>query len=197
MYRKSLLIILFFIALSLSSCNWIKRIFDLPTSEEIAVAKYRAREDSIAQANFTKEQEAWRSRDSDMDMDIPIDIDNVVVPADGYRDEHAGATGSGTYHTQTQTQGQASAHTLVGTNRFHVIVGSFRDPQNAQKMMKKLSDQGFKPAQFYLRNGYVAVSAGSFTNIEEARTSGRHMRETSALCPYDFWVYDVNRGLHQ
>ena len=197
MYRKSLLIILFFTALSLGSCNWIKRFFDLPTPEEIAAAKYRAREDSIALANFTMEQEAWRSRDANMDMDIPIDIENVVVPSDGYRDEHAGAIGSGTHNTNTQTQTQTSAHTIVGTNRFHVIVGSFRDPQNAQKMMKKLSDHGFNPAQFHLRSGYVAVSAGSFNNIEEARTSGRRMRETSTLCPNDFWVYDVNRGLHQ
>lgn len=53
--------------------------------------------------------------------------------------------------------------------RHHIIVGSFKDEANAQKLIKKLKENGFEEAQSLSHNNMVLVSAESYESVLKAR----------------------------
>ena len=52
--------------------------------------------------------------------------------------------------------------------KFCLIAGSFRSQENAVSLMKKLSDQGYKPELINAPNGFFRVSAMSCPDLSEA-----------------------------
>ena len=53
--------------------------------------------------------------------------------------------------------------------RHHIIVGSFKDEANAQKLVKKLKESGFESATSFTHNNMVLVSAESYESLLKAR----------------------------
>jgi hypothetical protein len=53
--------------------------------------------------------------------------------------------------------------------RHHIIVGSFKDEANAQKLIEKLKTNGFEEAQSLSYNNMVLVSAESYESVLKAR----------------------------
>jgi hypothetical protein len=80
-------------------------------------------------------------------------------------------------------------------DRFYVIVGSFKDPLNSEKMFLYLSKNGYKPKLIEFKNGYKLVSAASFMTQEEATKEMLKIMDTD-FAPEDIWVYDTNQRLH-
>jgi hypothetical protein len=80
-------------------------------------------------------------------------------------------------------------------DRFYVIVGSFKDPVNSEKMFLFLSKNGYKPKLIEFKNGYKLVSAASFMTQGEASKEMLKIMDTD-FAPEDIWVYDTNQKLH-
>jgi len=101
---------------------------------------------------------------------------------------------------QQQTQEEAAKvkpkETEAG-KRFHVIVGCFKVPSNAEKMINLLKSQGYQPKSFVLYNGFDCISVQSFDTLREAYNTMTQLLRYSDFCPDDVWVYDINDKLHQ
>lgn len=80
--------------------------------------------------------------------------------------------------------------------RYQVVIGSFREHANADKMLAMLEQRGYTPQRIRFVNGFDAVAVAAFDGYRDA------LREMEALLefeftPEDIWVYDVRQGLHQ
>ncbi|MDR2586006.1 MAG: SPOR domain-containing protein [Prevotellaceae bacterium] len=187
MYNRFFLILLLITSLSINSCDRVRSFFGLPTSKEITALKEKKLQDSLYRAEYEKEEEMRRQMDcDDLLGEVGVADSGVVTPQPT--------------QIATPTASTSPVNTYVGTSnnhRFHIIVGSFKESGNAQKMMNRLSDNGYSPTQFIFKNGYFVVSAASFPTISEANALERQMKSNSTLFPYDSWVYDTSKGLHR
>jgi len=180
MRKSNLVVLLVFFSFFLSGCDWVRLQLGMPTSRELEAKK---------SANlFAAEQ---RTKDSLLNVQI---------------DSIAKASADTTALSQQVKDIISSAGTTVVSNvaeipkadyndRFYVIVGSFKDPVNSEKMLLFLSKNGYKPKLIEFKNGYKLVSAASFTTQEEASKEMLKIMDTD-FAPEDIWVYDTNQRLH-
>lgn len=77
--------------------------------------------------------------------------------------------------------------TSSGT-RYRVVIGSFKDRGNAEKLMHKVSEAGdFWPHLIVLRSGMVAVAACPSDRIQNVVWGLKELR-THEVCPADAWI---------
>ena len=185
MNKRTFLKLLFFTALCISSCERVREIFGVSPKPPVEVeikTNQQLSDDDLRKIYF--EQEGISEEFEDPQFDMSVSNVGEEAPTSS-----ASTTQPNLYTTTSSANAEAS--------RYHIIVGSFKIQANAQTMMKRLSDNGYQPVQFYLRDGYYAVSASSYNNISDANSAMRNMRQYPTLCPYDSWVYDINIGLHR
>ncbi len=72
-------------------------------------------------------------------------------------------------------------------NRYFVIMGSFRNPENAHRFTNILKQQGFTPVMLLSETGFTRVSVNSYTNETSARARVRQVREDYPQY-YDTWL---------
>lgn len=84
---------------------------------------------------------------------------------------------------------------LESSERFHVILGSFKEHSNSARMVEKLISKGYKPQVFNFRNGFEAVSVCSFDKVSQAFNQMYKLLDDD-FAPDDIWVYDIKQGLH-
>lgn len=84
---------------------------------------------------------------------------------------------------------------IVSQERFHIIVGSFKDSTNSKKMVDMLTKNGYRPTPIQLKSGYTLVSAASFNNQADASKEMYKIMKMD-FAPEDIWVYDNNQKLH-
>lgn len=72
-------------------------------------------------------------------------------------------------------------------NRYFVIVGSFRNPENAHRYTQTLKEQGFTPVMLLSETGFTRVSVNSYTNEASARARVLQVREDYPQY-YDTWL---------
>lgn len=66
-----------------------------------------------------------------------------------------------------------------GTLPYHVVAGAFRDEQNAVKIYKKLSNEGFKARLLNVnKHGLYPVVYGSYATLAEAEKAKREIHES-------------------
>lgn len=72
---------------------------------------------------------------------------------------------------------------------YHIIVGCFRDSQNANKFIQELASQNIK-GEILEKKGYFRISAASFLNKEDAKKYVISKKSAQAVFA-DAWVYDA------
>lgn len=71
--------------------------------------------------------------------------------------------------------------------RYYVIIGAFRYRTNAEILLKKAQQNGYKPALISFRNGKMAVGVCPANNIKDAFIGMKKVKQ-EAFCPPDVWV---------
>ncbi len=84
---------------------------------------------------------------------------------------------------------------LISNQKYHVILGSFKEYSNSARMVENLTKKGYKPQVFHFKNGFEAVSACSFDQISLAFNQMYKLLD-SGFVPDDIWVYDIEQKLH-
>ena len=80
--------------------------------------------------------------------------------------------------------------TTSGT-RYRVILGSFKDRGNAEKLMAKVNESGdFWAHTLILRSGMIAVAACPSDGIQNA-VSGLKELKAHDVCPADAWILKI------
>ncbi|MFP4487889.1 MAG: SPOR domain-containing protein [Bacteroidales bacterium] len=70
--------------------------------------------------------------------------------------------------TDTDAAGQSVAAGTRGAGVYYLVVGSFRDSDNAGHMLKELSGKGYDAELINAGNGYLRIAATSFGTKQEA-----------------------------
>lgn len=220
MFKKSIFIVLFLAAFSLTSCDWVKAHLGMATSKDLQTLKERARQDSLLQAEYLRQEREQQRliEDAFFDPIMPNDAEMASFygnsgtsspSTQGYlastSQGYTSSTSQG--YTSSTSQGYASSapqsytpsytSSTASSNRFHVVVGSFRDFGNADRMARRLADNGYRPEQLLFKNGLMTVSAGSFPSLQDAQAARSQMRSGNPnLFPYDTYIYDMSSRRH-
>lgn len=80
---------------------------------------------------------------------------------------------------------------MLAKFRFHVIIGSFKVPTNADSWQQEVATMGFTgPKIVESTNGYRMVSIGSYESYSKAFTEIKRINE-SREDSIDLWIYEV------
>lgn len=71
--------------------------------------------------------------------------------------------------------------------RYYVIIGAFRYRTNAELLLNKAVENGYKPALISFRNGKMAVGVCPTNNIKDAFIALKKVK-METFCPADVWV---------
>ncbi len=201
MRKSNLFILLVFFSFFLSGCDWVRFQLGMPTSREIEAKKsanlfieeqrlkdslLRLQIDSIAKASADTTALSQLVREN-----IKAAGDAVAGDVKEIAKEIIQQTNKIATEKSTITEIPKADY----SDRFYVIVGSFKDPVNSEKMFLFLSKNGYKPKLIEFKNGYKLVSAASFTTQAEASKEMLKIMDTD-FAPEDIWVYDTNQRLH-
>jgi len=81
------------------------------------------------------------------------------------------------------------------SKRYHVVVGCFRVPSNAERMLNTLQSRGYNQKAMHFKNGFTCISAASYDDIHAAYNEMNRVLRTD-FAPEDVWVYDTTFALH-
>ncbi|HCY00206.1 MAG TPA: hypothetical protein DG754_08720 [Bacteroidales bacterium] len=82
---------------------------------------------------------------------------------------------------------------MEAKNRFQVIIGSFKVPNNADEFQKQVTNLGFNSAKIVESpNGFRMVSVAAFDTYSKAANEILRINRSKAE-PIEMWVYEGNR----
>ncbi|OFY43219.1 MAG: hypothetical protein A2X18_09260 [Bacteroidetes bacterium GWF2_40_14] len=215
MRKSNLVILLVFFSFFLSGCDWVRFQLGMPTSRELEAKKsanlfveeqrlkdslLRLQIDSIAKASADTASLSQQVRDIVRGAGAAVTGDVKEIAKDvgevsGNIAEKAKSVVQPINNVTKPTNKIVEIPKADYSDRFYVIVGSFKDPLNSEKMFLYLSKNGYKPKLIEFKNGYKLVSAASFTTQQEASNEMLKIMNTD-FAPEDIWVYDTNQRLH-
>jgi hypothetical protein len=151
----------------------------MPTSQELQSRKEQAHFDSLLQAEYFRQEMAQQQLWEDSFFDPMIQSEEISAPSS-----------PPTVHSPVFTNSGIDAH----FNRFHIIVGSFKVLENAERMIRRLTERGYHPVELSIKSGFIVISADSFSERSDAVAAMRRMQDVDrTLCPYDAYIYDANQ----
>jgi cell division protein FtsN len=82
---------------------------------------------------------------------------------------------------------------MEARNRYHVIIGSFKVPSNADEYQKQVAKFGFQnPKIVESPNGFKMVSVGAFETYSKAATEILRINRSKEE-PIEMWVYEAGK----
>jgi len=196
-----LFILLVFFSFFLSGCDWVRFQLGMPTSREIEAKKSAnlfIEEQRLKDSLLRLQIDSIAKASADTTALSQLVRENIKAAGDAV----AGDVKEIAKEVIQQTNKIATEKSTITeipkadySDRFYVIVGSFKDPLNSEKMFLFLSKNGYKPKLIEFKNGYKLVSAASFTTQAEASKEMLKIMDTD-FAPEDIWVYDTNQRLH-
>jgi len=201
MRKSNLFILLVFFSFFLSGCDWVRFQLGMPTSREIEAKKSAnlfIEEQRLKDSLLRLQIDSIAKASADTTALSQLVRENIKAAGDAV----AGDVKEIAKEVIQQTNKIATEKSTITeipkadySDRFYVIVGSFKDPVNSEKMFLFLSKNGYKPKLIEFKNGYKLVSAASFTTQAEASKEMLKIMDTD-FAPEDIWVYDTNQRLH-
>lgn len=172
-----------------TGCDWIRMQLGMATSEDIAnLKKERQYDDSVRMMN---DSIAMKGNTGDVSTSGGYNV--KISDTAAFNEPKADTTVKA--ETVKQPEPVAAPIKANPENRYHVIVGSFKDHSNAAKMAEYLKGKGYNPAVMDFRNGFRVVSAASFPQMGPAFTEMYKIADMNIIKD-DIWVYDIRQKLH-
>ena len=162
-YRPTILAAILAAAAILSGCDSFRKLAGRPTSGEIELKRLQieAKEAEIA---------ALKTREKRLADSLAM-MDSIVQAA-------------GTVLNPSQLGG---LYTTSLDFRYYIVVGSFRNRMNAEKLLLKTADAGYPSTLICFRNGLFAVGLSQTNRMEEAFASLKTIKN-EPFCPPDVWI---------
>lgn len=79
---------------------------------------------------------------------------------------------------------------MLAKLRFHVIIGSFKVPTNADNWQQQVATMGFKDSKIVEANGFRMVSVGAYDSYSKAFTEMNKINE-GRQDSIELWVYEA------
>ncbi|HBG24654.1 MAG: hypothetical protein A2X17_06755 [Bacteroidetes bacterium GWF2_41_61] len=177
-----------------TGCDWIRVQLGMATSQDIAAMKkerqyddsVRLMNDSVAISGNAGEMSTTEGK--------KMVITDTSAFNEQKKESNVAATNQPQQKNQPEQAVSAPAKTSL-TNRYYVIIGSFKDHSNSAKMAEYLKSKGFTPTIMDFKNGFRVVSTSSYSTLGQAFNEMYKLRDQN-FGPDDIWVYDVRQNMH-
>ena len=177
-----------------TGCDWIRVQLGMATSQDIAAMKkerqyddsVRLMNDSVAISGNAGEMSTTEGK--------KMVITDTSAFNEQKKESNVAATNQPQQKNQPEQAVSAPAKTSL-TNRYYVIIGSFKDHSNSAKMAEYLRSKGFTPTIMDFKNGFRVVSTSSYSTLGQAFNEMYKLRDQN-FGPDDIWVYDVRQNMH-
>ena len=179
--KKSYILVLAVVLMTVTGCDFFRKLAGRPTSEEIEIKRQEMVADLKAKAEREKEVQdslvlaAKRVADS-LSASSYMEENNVRV------------------HSDSSLGGieEESSSVMEVEAAYRVIVGSCKDKGNADKMAAKVAAAGdFNPHQVKMRSGMIAVAACPSDRIQDV-LKGMDQMKKCGVCPEDAWILKID-----
>lgn len=167
---RSFIFIMLVLSLTLTSCDFMRRMAGRPTSDEIEVLK-----GEIDRVEQLRREEAR----------VRASLDSLEAAIQALQDSLANARSA-------KVEDVSRYLTPHLENRFYVIIGAFQSYENAKVLMRKADRFGYSPVLIGCRNGLIGVGVCPVDEYEDALQALQILRREK-FCPADPWIYTNNR----
>lgn len=166
--KRSLIFLMLAVALTLTSCDFMRKMSGRPTKDELnelkgemeridqlrqEEARVRASIDSLEQVRKSLEE----SLTAEVKAPVPV-VDNSQ------------------YLTPNLE------------NRYYVVIGAFQSYRNAKALLKTADKYGYSPVLIGCRNGLIGVGVCPVDEYADALMA-LQMLKREKFCPSDPWIY--------
>ena len=158
--------------LSLTSCDFVRKIAGRPTSGELAEKSELIEQRRKRQADSLQKLESER-----------------IIRENFLRDSLAAAAvlkPLGIDFSYSFSFGEPVDGTLC---RYNAVVGVYRTKGAADKALSHLRSKGCKPGRIFFSGGEMAVLLCSSDSLSEVVTTLMKARAAGGICPKDTWIY--------
>ena len=180
--KKSYIFILLALLLTVSGCDFFRKVAGRPTTEDIEAKKVEIARVEREKAEAVREQERL---DSLRAVRERARIAEEVALRDSLAAPVALKERGCIMYDLSSLKGLASGEL---EHRYYVIVGSFRDGANADRFIRKIAaDSVMQPVKVHFRTGMIAVGVCPRNKIAEMPSVVDEVR-TRSFCPKDAWI---------
>jgi hypothetical protein len=174
--KKSYILLFAAVMMTVTGCDFFRKLAGRPTSDEIEVK----RQEMIA------DLEAKAARQKAVEDSLALVAKNEADSIEACR--YIKENGVRIY-TSTGLGGLVEDELpSEWYGCYRVIVGSFRDKDNAQKKLEEVGEAGdFAPHFIRMRNGMIAVGTCPVNKIHYALAGFKELQRVGA-CPDDAWI---------
>ena len=176
--KNHVVLALLMLALITTSCDFLRKVTGRPTSDDIEAMRLE-----IVRIEEIKEQQRAEQFRLDSLVEARRQLEEKVV-SDSLALLDSLRQLSGTILNPTELGG---LYTTKLHSRYYIVVGSFRQRNNAEKILKLVSSQGYHPTLISFRNGFNAVAVSQSDKLSDVVEELKNVRMQS-FCPSDVWI---------
>ena len=168
MKKSALILLAISVMLSVTGCDFMRKLAGRPTSEDIEkirVEKLLAEEAALKASLDSLKAEKQCIQDSIDALELFVQQGGTVLNPSKL---------GGLYTTKLQY-------------KYYVIIGAFRTRSNAEALFTKAEAAGYVPVLISFRNGLLAVGLSPADECRNAMQMIEAIRQES-FCPSDVWV---------
>lgn len=177
--RKAIaILVLAVVTVSVSSCDMFRAMVGRPTSADIAAKKAK-----IEQLEALQQQTAVADS-----VAQAVEEQARISEADSLAAVEA-LQSSGTKVAESRLLTTEARNSLK--YRYYIIVGAFSYPENAKKLVSRISAKGYEAYAIAYKSGFTAVGVCPSNSLTEACASLKALSGES-FCPADAWILDNN-----
>ena len=181
--KRLLIIFLSFslVALSVSGCDFFRKIAGRPTSSDIAVLTNAI----LNESRRIKLEEETAAVDT-----VVAVVDSVVVEEPVKVDtQEALSYYESVAYRKVAYDKSSGRYSEEPDKQYYLIIGFFSVPENAQNLIKKMTEEGFSPVALTHRNGKQSVALIASDSLQDFVDNLKKADE-AGLCPKDSWILE-------
>lgn len=180
--KKSYILILLAAMFMVAGCDFFRKVAGRPTSEDIEVKKEQIAVAEAHKAELAREQ---ARQDSIRVVMEQIRLAEEKAAADSLDAMSALKEKGCMMYDLQKLKGLKSGELL---HRYYVVVGSFKDGANADKFIKKVSNEPeMEPIKVHFRTGMIAVGVCPRDKVTDVAALIDDVKAKS-FCPKDAWI---------
>lgn len=201
---KIIRIIALFLILTtfLTGCDAIRSALGKPTSKDIAAlraqkAQMQRTGDSLAVAMGAAPDSVEAAEVSDADsVNDSVAVAEVSAPAaQAWKQQEPLSPDAGSPEDDTQDEVTGSSHDAGLTPGYYVVLGSFKNADNARYYYNSLSASGAEVHLVRMKNGFTAVMICHGATYDESYAKMQDFYRDKKK-PEDIWIYNTAKKMH-
>ncbi|MBR2856742.1 MAG: SPOR domain-containing protein [Bacteroidales bacterium] len=187
--KKSVIFLMLAVALTLSSCDFMRKMSGRPTKEELNALK-----GEMERIDQLRQEEIRVRACIDSLEQVRKALEESLACVDSLAEVQPEVAAQPVQPVQQVRQVVDNSRYLTANleNRYYVIIGAFQSYSNAKALYNKADKFGYSPVFIGCRNGLIGVGVCPVDDYEDALLALQMLRREK-FCPANPWIYTNNR----